>query len=65
MAEQGQNRLNRSKWSKKARSDGHGEENNTKLWSGGLTLAILLVVGAIEVNPGPVSTKQEAKSKFI
>jgi hypothetical protein len=51
--------FNRSKWLNRSRGDGEGNEN-LKLWFSGLILAILLVIGGVEVNPGPLSIKEEA-----
>jgi hypothetical protein len=35
----------------RSRGDGEGKEN-LKLWFNGLILAILFVIGGVEVNPG-------------
>jgi hypothetical protein len=54
------------KWLKKAKSGGWKEECKMKLRFGGLVIVILLVVGGVEMNPGPFSIQEEAEiSEFI
>jgi hypothetical protein len=52
--------FNRCKWSNRPRGNGQGKEN-LKLWFSGLILVILLVIGGVEVNPGPLSIQEEAE----
>jgi hypothetical protein len=56
--------FSRSKWPNKSKSDGQGKEN-MKLWFSGLTLVTLLVMGSVEVNPGPLSIKEAEILQFI
>jgi hypothetical protein len=53
--------FNRSKWKNRLRGDGQGNENNMRLWFTSLILVILLVIGEVEVNPGPLSIKEGAE----
>jgi hypothetical protein len=45
---------------KKAKGGEWRDECNMKLWFCGLVVAALLVLGGVEINPGPFSVKEEA-----
>jgi hypothetical protein len=42
------------------RTGGESKEDNLKMWFCGLVIVILLVIGGVEVNPGPLNGKEEA-----
>jgi hypothetical protein len=42
-----------AKWPKKAKGGEWREECSMKLWFCGLVVAVLLVIGGVEINPGP------------
>jgi hypothetical protein len=55
-----------AKWPKKAKGSEWKEECSMKLWFCGLVIAALLVIGGVEINPGPSSVKEEVQiCKFI
>jgi hypothetical protein len=45
------------KWTKQAKGGEWKEEYNMKLWFCGL----VIVLGGVEINPGPFSVKEEAE----
>jgi hypothetical protein len=49
------------KWTKKVKGSEWKEECNMKSWFCGLVIATLLVVGGVEMIPGPFSVKEEAE----
>jgi hypothetical protein len=49
------------KWPKTAKDGEWREECNMKLWFCGLVIATLLVLGGMEINPGPFSVKEEVE----
>jgi hypothetical protein len=49
------------KWPKKAKGGEWKQECNMKLWFCGLVIAALLVIGGVEINPGPFSIEEEVR----